>query len=268
MYNSSPWIARPPRPEDFSKLSLDRSIAIYKQRFTSAKGLTFIMVGSFDIAKVKPLIATYLASLPTPDLPIEAKDVGLRPVTGVVKKDVFSGSEAQSHVSINFSGEAAYSKEELLRFHALLDVMNIRITDILREKLTLIYGGGMRGSLLRVPYGHFTIGVSLPTGPANVDKVIAATFAEIAQMKEQGPTAADLEKVKQNWIQVHRKSLRENSYWLGHLQSSVLNGTDPETILTYEERVAAISAPDLQKAAARYFKLDNYVQLVLYPEKK
>jgi zinc protease len=268
MYNSSPWISRPPRPDDFSRLSLDRSIAIYKQRFTSAKGLTFIMVGSFDIAKVKPLIATYLASLPTPDLPIEAKDVGLRPVTGVIKKDVFSGSEPQSHVSINFSGEAAYSKEELLRFHALLDVMNIRITDILREKLTLIYGGGMRGSLARVPYEHFTIGVSLPTGPANVDKVIAATFAEIAQMKEQGPSAADLEKVKQNWIQVHRKSLRENSYWLGHLQSSVLNGTDPETILNYEERVAAIRAPDLQKAAARYFNLENYVQLVLYPEKK
>ena len=107
--------------------------------------------------------------------------------------------------------------------------MNIRITDILREKLTLIYGGGMSGSLSRVPYGHFTIGVSLPTGPANVDKVIAATFAEIAQMKEQGPSAADLEKVKQNWIQVHRKSLRENGYWLGHLQSAVLNGTDPAT---------------------------------------
>ncbi len=268
MYNSSPWVSRPPRPDDFSGLSLDRSIAIYKERFTSAKGLTFIMVGSFDIAKVKPMIATYLASLPTPDLQIAAKDVGLRPVSGVVKKDVFSGSEAQSHVSINFSGDSVYSKEELLRFHAMIDVMNIRITDILREKLTLIYGGGMNGSFLRVPYGHFTIGVSLPTGPANVDKVIAATFAEIAQMKEQGPTAADLEKVKQNWIQVHRKSLRENSYWLGHLQSAVLNGTDPETILGYEQRVAAISAQDLKNAAARYFDLDNYVQVVLYPAKK
>jgi zinc protease len=268
MYNNSPWVARPPRPADFSNLSLDRSIAIYRERFTSAKGLTFILVGSFDSAKVKPLIATYLASLPTPELAIAIKDVGLRPVTGVVKKDVFSGSEAKSNVSINFSGEAVYSKEELLRFRALLDVMNIRITDILREKLTLIYGGGMSGALNRVPYGHFTIGVSLPTGPENVEKVIAATFAEIAQMKEQGPSEADLEKVKQNWIQVHRKSLRENGYWLGHLQSAVLNGTDPATILTYEQRVAAITAHELKDAAARYFKLDNYVQVVLYPEKK
>ncbi|HEU4373999.1 MAG TPA: insulinase family protein [Telluria sp.] len=268
LFDNNPWVARPPRPEDFSRLSLDRSIAIYKQRFASAKGLTFVMVGSFDIAKIKPLIATYLASLPTPNLPITVKDVGVRPVAGVVKKDVFSGSEAKSLVSINFSGPAAYSVEESLRFQALLDVMNIRITDVLREKLALIYGGGMEGSMNRTPYEHFAIGVSVPTGPANVDKVIAATFAEIAQMKEQGPSAADLDKVKQNWIQVHRKSMRENGYWQGRLMSSVLYGTDPALILSYEQRVAALSAQDIKDAARRYFNLNNYVQVVLYPEKK
>jgi zinc protease len=268
MYHDSPWLARPPRPEDFSKLSLDRSIAIYRERFSSAKGLTFILVGSFDIAKIKPLVATYLASLPTADLPLTVKDVGLRPVTGVIKKEVFSGAEAQSHVVINFSGEAAYSREAMLRMQAMVDVMNIRITDILREKLTLIYGGGMNGSLNRVPYGHYSIGISLPTGPANVDKVIAATFAEIALMKEQGPTAEDLEKVKQNWIQVHRKSLRENGYWLAHLQTAELYGTDPASILSYEQRIAAVTAQDVRDAARRYFDMNNYVQAVLYPEKK
>jgi zinc protease len=156
----------------------------------------------------------------------------------------------------------------MLRMQAMVDVMNIRITDILREKLTLIYGGGMSGSLNRTPYGHYTIGISLPTGPANVDKVIAAMFAEIARMKQQGPSAEDLEKVKQNWIQVHRKSLRENGYWLSHLQTAELYGTDPASILTYEQRIATITAQDVKDAARRYFDMNNYVQAVLYPEKK
>jgi zinc protease len=268
MYGNSPWVPRAPRPEDFSRLGLERSIALYKQRFASAKGLTFILVGSFDLATIKPLIAAYLGSLPTPDLPIAAKDVGLRPVTGVVKKAVYSGSEAQSLVSINFTGPALYSREEMLLFHALIEVMNIRITDILREKLTLIYGGGMSGEFERVPYGNFSLGVSLPTGPANVDKVIAATFAEIAQMKEHGPSAADLDKVKQNWLQVHRKSIRENAAWLTALQTSALYGTDPAFILSYENRVEALTAADVKAAAGRYFDLNNYVQVVLYPERK
>ena len=268
MFNHSPWVARTPRPEDFATLNLDRSIALYQQRFASAKGLTFILVGSFDVATIKPLIATYLASLPTPDLPIEAKDVGLRPVTGVIKKAAFSGAEAQSVVSINFSGPALYSREEMLRFYALIEVMNIRLTDVLREKLTLIYGGGMYGDFERTPSGAYTIGASLPTGPANVDKVIAATFAQIAQMKEHGPFTADLDKVKQNWLQVHRRSMRDNAAWLGALQTSVLYGTDPAFILTYEQRVEALTAQELKDAAARYFDLNNYVQVVLYPEKK
>jgi zinc protease len=267
-YGASPWVQHPPRPGDFARLNLDRSIALYQQRFTSARGLTFIMVGNFDIAKLKPLIATYLASLPTADLPIKVTDVGLRPVRGVVKKEVFSGSEAKSQVVLNFSGDAVYSREAALHLRALIDVMNIRITDILREKLTLIYGGGLGGSLERVPYGHYSIGASLPTGPANVDKVIAAVFAEIALMKSHGPLAADLDKVKQNWIQVHRRALRENSYWLNHLQNSVTQETDPAYILTSEQRIAAVTAKEVQEAAKRYFDLDNYVQVVLYPEKK
>ena len=226
------------------------------------------MVGNFDIAKIKPLIATYLASLPTADLPIDVRDVGLRPVRGVVKKEVFSGFEAKSQVVLNFSGDAAYSREAALHLRALVDVMNIRITDILREKLTLIYGGGLSGALERIPYGHYSIGASLPTGPANVDKVIAAVFAEIALMKEHGPSAADLDKVRQNWIQVHRRSLRENNYWLNHLQNSVTQETDPALILTSEQRIAAVTAQQVQEAARRYFDLDNYVQVVLYPEKK
>ena len=267
-YGTGPWVPRPPRVDDFARLNLERSIALYKERFSSARGLTFIIVGNFDIAKIKPLIATYMASLPTADLPVDSRDVGVRPVRGIVRKAVFSGVEAKSQVAINFGGDAVYSRPEAMRLRALVDVMNIRITDILREKLTLIYGGGMGGTLERVPYGHYAIGAALPTGPANVDKVIAALFAEIAQMKESGPLAADLDKVKQNWIQVHRRALRENRYWLGQLQAAVLDDTDPAVMLTYEARVAALTAREVQEAAKRYFDLDNYVQVVLYPEKK
>ena len=154
-----------------------------------------------------------------------------------------------------------------MRFHAMIDVINIRITDILREKLALIYGGGMGGTLNKIPSPHYNISVSLPTGPANVDKLLAAAFAEIERMKTQGPDAADLVKVKQNWLQRHQKSMRENGYWLGRLQSAVLQETDPATILVYEKRVNDISADDLKDAAKRYFNMNNYVQVVLYPEK-
>lgn len=268
LYNNHPRVARTTRPEDLSKVNLDRSLAIYQERFSSAKDLTFIFVGSFDVAAIKPLLATYLGSLPTPDIPVAYKDLGVRPVTGVVKKEVLSGSEAKSIVSLNFTGKAEYSEMEDMRLRAVLDVMNLRIHDVLREKMSLIYGGGMYGNLQRIPYGHYTIGAQLPTGPANADKVIAATFAEIARLKDQGPDADDLNKVKQNWLQSYQKAMRENAFWLGRLQGSLMDGTDPATILQYEKMVAQITAADVKDAAKRYFDTSNYVQVVLYPAKK
>jgi zinc protease len=268
LYHNHPRVARVVRPEDFAKLDLDRMIAIYKERFGSAKGFTFVMVGSFDVAKVKPLIATYLASLPTPDIQVGYRDVGIKPVRGVVKQEVHSGAEAKSTVTLHFTGDAVYSDAEQMRMQAMIKVMNLRIVEVLREKLSLIYGGGMSGTLSKVPTPRYAITATLPTGPDNVDKVLAATFAEIERMKTEGPSQADLDKVKQNWLESHRKALRENGYWLTALEHAYLEGTDPAEILAYEKRVHALTTDELKETAKRYFDMNNYVQLVLYPEKK
>jgi zinc protease len=268
LYNNNPRVPRVPRPEDFARLDLDRILAIYKERFASARGMTFIMVGSFDMAKVRPLIATYLASLPTPEIKIGYRDLGIKPVAGVVRKALHSGAEAKSTVSINFTGDAAYSEAEVMRLAAMVDVMNIRIIETLREKLALIYGGGLSGGLSKIPTPRYAITATLPTGPENVDKVVAALFAEIERMKTEGPSQADLNKVRQNWLQRHQKATRENGYWLGALEMANLQGTDPAEMLTYEKRVNALTTDDLKNAARRYFDMKNYVQLVLYPEAK
>jgi zinc protease len=268
LYGHNPRAPRNLRPEDFASIDLDRAIAIYRQRFSSAKDLTFIFVGSFDVAHIKPLLATYLGSLPTPDIPTAYRDLGIRPVRGVVKREVNAGAEDRSTVSLTFTAPTDVNEQEELRLSALTEVMNIRIIDVLREKMGLIYGGSMEGSMTRVPYAHYTVGVTLPTGPANVGKVLDATFAEIERMRTEGPDPADLDKVKTNWLQTYRKSLQENGYWLAILQTSLTEGTDPGTILSFDKEVEHLNVADVKRAAQRYLSTHNYVQVVLNPEKK
>jgi len=268
LYGNNPRAPRAPRPDDFARIDLDRAIDIYRQRFSSARDLTFIVVGSFDVAAIKPLLATYLGSLPTPEIPTAYRDHGLRPVKGVVKREVKSGVEDRSTVSLTFTGPAEVSEAQELRLSALTEVMNLRIMAVLRERLGLIYGGGMQGSMTRIPYGHYTVGVTLPTGPQNVDKVLAAIFAEIEHMRTKGPEQADLDKVKANWLQTWRRSMQENGYWLAILQSSLTEGTDPATLLAFDKEVQALGTADVREAAQRYLNLENYVQVVLNPEKQ
>ena len=266
LYGGNPRVFLTPKPADFEGLKLDRIQAIYEERFSSAKGFTFVFVGNIQPEVIKPLLSTYLASLPTGDVPTQYVDLGVRPVTGVVKQEVRAGSEAKAQVAMHFTGPATYSPQERMRVQALVDVLNIKIIDVLREKLTLIYGGGMGGGLSRAPTQSYDLSLSLPCGPENVDKVIAAAFSEIKKLQDEGPQAADLEKVKQNWLIAHRRALRENGYWMGVLQNAILYGDDLAQLMNYEKEVAALTVADVQSAFKRYLRQDNYVQMVLLPK--
>ena len=268
LYGNHPRLNLAAKPDDFTHVDAARASAIFYDRFKSAKGFTFVIVGSFKLADIKPLVETYLASLPVTDIDLKYRDLNIRPVKGVIKKDVHAGTEPKSQVSIMFTGEAPYSKEESMKLNALTEVMNLRITDILREKLTLIYGGGMGGGLDRVPYQSFRVSANLPCGPENVDKVIAALFGEIEKMRNEGPSQEDLDKVKLNWIKGYPQSLRTNERWLSSLQDAVMYNTDPTDIFKFEARVKTLTKEDIKAAAQRYLPLDNYVQVVLYPEAK
>ena len=98
-----------------------------------------------------------------------------------------------------------------------------------------------------------------------MDKVIAAAMGEIQKLQDVGPEAADLDKVKKNWLIGHRKALRENGYWLDKLHQSELYGRDLAKVLSYEKDVAALTPADVQAVAKRYLRQDNYVQVVLLP---
>lgn len=268
LYRNQPWAPKLPRPENFAQIEKEKVLQIYRERFGNAHGFTFAIVGKFDLAEIKPLIATYLGSLPSSDKASTYKDVGLRPVKGIVKREVRKGTEQKSFIRFFWNGEAPYSEAEQLKVQALTEVMNIKLIENLREELSGIYGGGMFGSLNKYPYNNYSIGIALPCGPENVDQLIKATFSEIEKIKQNGPSADDLNKVKETWRQQYEVNMKDNQFWLRQIIQSVELGSSPETVLSYPERIAALTPKDVQDAAKKYLDMKNYVQVVLYPEKE
>ncbi len=257
---------RAPNVEMFDKIDVKRSFDIYKERFGNASGFTFFFTGKFDLAALKNLCEVYLASLPSTGAVSNFRDIGLRPVKGVVKKEVYRGKEPKSFIAMQFTGEAAYSDAEQLKIQMLVELMNIKLIEKLREEIGGMYSGGMSGSMNKNPYGNYTIGASVPCGPENVDKLIKATWEEINKVKA-GPTETDLNKVKETMKNQWKESMKDNMYWRAKMQQWVELGSNPGEILTLDKRVDAITVKDIQAAATQYFNEKNYLQVVLYPEK-
>jgi len=257
---------RAPSIEMYDKINLQRSFDIYKERFGNATGFTFIFVGKFDMNTLKGLCETYLASLPANGTTSTFRDVGLRPVKGVVKKEVHRGKDPKSFIAMQFTGEAPYTDAEQLKIQMLVELMNIKLIEKLREEIGGMYSGGMYGSINKFPYGNYTIGASVPCGPENVDKLITATWEEINKVKA-GPADADLNKVKETLKTQIKENLKENVYWRNKMQQWVELGTNPGDILTSEQRINAVTTKDIQQTAIKYFNEKNYVKVILYPEK-
>ncbi|MEJ0029441.1 MAG: insulinase family protein [Bacteroidota bacterium] len=267
LFNGHPRAPRIPKVEDFNSLSLDRSLEIYKERFSNANGFVFCFVGSFDMEKMKQLVTTYVGALPGGGPIAGMKDLGIRPVRGVVKKEVKKGTEEKSYITIVFSGDSQWSTEASMRMQAMVDVLNIKLLETLREDLGGVYNAGMKGQLNRNPYSHYMITATMPCGPENVDKLINATLGEIKKIKDNGPTEDDLKKVKETWTKQYREELKDNGYWLAKLLQVEETGINPDDILTGEQRINAITTKEIKEATNKYFDMQNYLTVVLNPEK-
>jgi zinc protease len=96
--------------------------------------------------------------------------------------------------------------------------------------------------------------------------LITATLDEIQKIKKDGPSAADLDKVKETWKQQHEVNLKENNFWGRQLLHTVEVGLDPLILLTYSTRISAITPEEVKAAAIKYLDMKNYSQFILNPE--
>ncbi len=266
-YANNPWAEGLTRPEDFNKINLDRAFSIYKEIFGNAYGWHFTFVGNVDIMQARPLLEAYLGSLPTAQKENKFTDVGLRPVKGIVDAQVKKGAEKQSLVNIIFNGEAPYSQDEELKLKALTDLLTIKIIEQLREEMSGIYGGGMHGGMEKRPYNHYSVSLSFPCGPENVDKLVKAAFEIIKNAQEKGIEQKDLDKVKETMKKQNEDAVKENEHWLEGLSSAWIEQEDANWILDFSKKVDALTVQDIQDAAKKYLNMQNYIKAVLYPEK-
>ena len=166
---------------------------------------------------------------------------------------------------MSFGGPTSVSDVEQVRLQLLLEVLNLRIMEVLREQKTLIYSGGIGGSLAYAPYEQFGVRAVLPSSPENVPAVIQAMEDEIRTIQANGPTASDMAKVVKNWLAVQGKQEEDNEYWLAQLQTRRVLNKPLESMLQWHALVLNTTALDIQQAAKTYLPLNQYIKAVLSP---
>ncbi|MBW3570307.1 MAG: insulinase family protein [Gemmatimonadetes bacterium] len=249
----------------FDSLDIDRSLEIYRQRFADAGDFTFYFVGTFTPDSLRPLVETYLASLPGTGAEESFRDLGIRPPEGVVRRTVRRGVEPKARTVLVFTGPAQFSRQASADMSALSQALQLRLREKLREELGGTYTVGVSGSLARDPYPRYSVNVDFGSAPERVDELVRVVMAEIDTVRAAGVPQDVVDKVREAFRRSRETDMRENSTWLVRLMAYDRNGWDPRLI--NENLVAStITAERIRDAARLYLDPARRVEVTLVPE--
>ena len=266
LYNNNPLANGIPKKADFDKINLDRALEIYHNELGDASGYHFFIVGNIKPEAALPLIETYIGGLPSSNKPVSFKDNGVRRITGNKVVTVRKGSEKKSMVMKIYWGEVPFSEDLSLKAQALTEVINLKVIEELRERMSAIYSGGFSANVAKEPYQYFTIQTRLPCGPENVQKVVDSSTGIIEAIKTNGPETKDLDKVKTQWHEKHLIDMKENKYWANKMESVIFWGNDKDRVLNYDNYINKLTPAEIQETAKKLFDGKNEFVALLYPE--
>ena len=257
--------AAPLTSATFDRMNLGESLDFYRARFADASDFTFVFVGNIDTTSIKPLIERYVATLPATNREERWRDLGMDYPRGVIHREVHKGSDEKSQTQIVFSGPFKYTRHDVYMLSALVDVLQIRLRDRLREQLGGTYSVAVTANPSHYPRERYAVAVGFGSAPDRVDELTRAAFAEIDSLRKYGPTQSDMEKVKEIELRERESAMRQNGSWLALISSYLHNGWDPRDILAYDDDVKELKASDIRDAARKYLDERNYVAVSLYP---
>jgi len=259
---------QPLTPASLAQMSLDKSLAFYKDRFADASDFTFVFVGSFDLATMKPLVERYLASLPATGRKEAARDVGIHPPPGVVRTQVTSGIAPRSQVSIVFSGP--FQNDELHRLVArtMGQTLAGNLQRTLREDLGGTYGVGVEATFAKYPTAEYQLTINFACDPARTESLIASAFRVIDEFKQTGPSDRQAADARVALLRDLETNSGRNEYLLNRIVFKYANGEDLNEAVNMRPFYDQLTAPLLRDAAREYLVTNRYVQVTLMPEAK
>lgn len=258
--------AQPISAAMIDRISLSRSFDFYKERFADAGDFTFVFVGNINPDSVKPLIAKWLGSLPSTGRKENWRDTGIRPPKGVVQRVVTKGVDPKARTAIVFTGPIEYNRTNRFHLSSLAELLNIKLREALRENLGGTYGVSVGASASREPIPAYSFAIGFGSSPERLEALTTAALGQIDSVKRFGVTPEDLTKVKQAALRGRETGLKQNNFWLSQIASFDRTGWPLATIPDADKLIMSLSSDDIQRAAIRYLRTDNYVRVSLFPE--
>ena len=257
---------RPHTLETVAQITLDDALDVYRDRYADADDFAFLFVGAIEPAQLRPLVETYIASLPAHPPSEQPRNIGINYTTGVVRETIRAGQEQQSVALISLHGGYEWSRTNNYYMQSLVDLLNILLREEIREEQGGVYSISASVDYSRLPLERYAIRISFGADPKRVDTLIDEVLAIVTNLPDAEIDSDYITRIRNTQLNEYESGLSENGFWLAALQHHDLHDLDPSLIWEYRTLAENLTADDIRAIARRFLDPQRYLQLVLLPE--
>ena len=250
--------------------NLPKALEFYKSRFADASNFTFVFVGSFTIDAIKPLVETYIASLPATRAHETWRDTGATLPTGKIEKAINIGIAPKSNVAIVLTGPFEYDASHKLAMRAANLLLQSRLFDTIRQDLGGTYSITSNFGAQKFPRPQYALRIEWTCDPAQANALVQRVWQEIAYVRDLRLSPQQLTLVQESLKRDFERESQDNGYLLNAIvrdyqEDSGRNVADVEHL---PDQINALTSAQIHEAAQTYLKGDNAITVIQSPERR
>ena len=248
-------------------ISFEKIKSIYLDRFDDASDFEFFIVGDVSEEDLTPLLEQYLASIPTKNTREDYLDKTVDWISNTIKRDIYMPMESpKAVVNIHYKKEMPYSREHAVYTNVIGDILQLRVTETVREAEGGAYSPKANASFEQQPKPVANIWFKFDCNPDMVDNLVSIVNKELDKITEGEINEDDLEKTKTNLIKEFDEYKNSNGYDMRLLTKYYRydeNINDPNNYLNI---VKAMTIEDVKKMANVILQGAESYQIIIKPE--
>ncbi|NOK17766.1 M16 family metallopeptidase, partial [Corallococcus carmarthensis] len=234
----------------------------YHRAHMDPSQMTLSVVGDVNVDQVRALANEYFGKSRGGAVAPKQVKPEAPPSAPRTEKKVLA--RAQTHLVMGF--QAARMTDS---WRVVLDVLSTvlsgqggRLFIELRDKRSMAYSVSSF-SMDGLDPGYFA--VYMGTSPEKVDAAVEGMRRELERIRDEPIPAEELERAKQHIIGAYEIDLQRNSARATLLALDICYGIGLDNFLHYSERVAKVTAADVQEVARRVIDFDRMAMAVVGP---
>ena len=235
-----------------------------KEQTANAAAFTFTIIGNYDEETIRPLIETYLASLPAQKKVVKGPKVSTNFKGIVVNNFKHKGETPKAYAVMEwYSKDIPMTAENDIKIDMIGQILSMEYLKKIREDASAAYTVQAMASVDRNDFETTAqVFAVCPMKPEKADTAIMILRDEATSLAKTCD-AEKLQKVKEYMLKEHGDQVKQNSYWLSIMNGWRKYGIDFHS--DFEKLVNAQTPESISAFMAELLKAGNRAEVIMLP---